>query len=328
MNKVFVILVLIPLILYTGNDKLEQRLEKSDSIYNVIIEKNDSLIFRKYYNGKFDSSLVNIQSVTKSILAILIGIAIDKQILKSIDQKIAEYFPEINFEDDTLKKQITIRHLLNQTSGLRAENIIDLEGWINSPNHVEYVLSFPLNSIPGELYNYNSAASHLLSVILQRAAKQSTEQFAADNLFKPLGIVHFKWEQLNDGYFDGGGLLSIWMRGDDLLKLGQLILNKGKWNNRHLVSEGWINELLNKSNKVPAHWGLKGSLHGMCWYTAVYKNIIVHFAMGYGGQYIFIIPQMKSVIVANHNHDTAEGIKQSNDFFEYIFPLLIDKVTY
>ncbi|MES2419107.1 MAG: hypothetical protein V4541_13045 [Bacteroidota bacterium] len=140
-----------------------------------------------------------------------------------------------------------------------------------------------------------------------------------------MGITLYKWDKLKDGYNDGGGL-SLWMRTADLVKIGELLLKNGKYKDQQIVSEKWVTELFNIENKLKASWGLKGSLHGYCWYQAKYKNEIVNYAMGYGGQYIFVFPNLDAVIAVNHNHDTAEGIEQSTLFFEKYLPLLYDTI--
>ena len=331
--KLFLLIILTAILIstfflmsYFNKDNLEQKLKNDKALYSVIISKNNKVIFKNSYNDKTDTSLFNIQSEIKSIMAILIGIAIDKGYIKNVDQKISEFFPEINNDSDTLKKQITIRHLLNQTSGLQSEDVTKIESWTNNADPVKFVLSPPLSSKPGEVYKYNSAATHLLSVIISKATNQNTEQFARESLFQPLGITHYKWEKLNYGYYDGGGLLSIWMKSDDLLKIGQLILNNGKWKDKQIITKKWVAELLNKNNKRPAPWGLRGSLHGFCWYQTNYNNHLINYTMGYGGQYIFVIPDLTMVIVVNHNHDTAKGIEQSTKFIETILPSIFGMI--
>jgi CubicO group peptidase (beta-lactamase class C family) len=308
------------------NNKIDlDQLGNEKEIYSAIIIKNNKTIFRQFYNNKTENDLFNIQSETKSITAILTGIAIDKGFIKSIDQPISDFFSQLLSDKDTLKKEITIRHLLDQTSGLRDFEYPQLSKWVTNANPSNLVLSQPIVSKPGKTYQYNTAATHLLSVIISKATRTETEKFAKENLFEPLAISNYKWEKLKDGYNDGGGL-SLWMKTDDLAKIGQLLLNNGEMNMQQIVSKQWVNMLFEKENKLKTSWGLKNSLHGFCWYATTYKDQPVNYSMGYGGQFIFIFPNLNSVVAINHNHDTPNGIEQSNQFFEKYLPIILKEL--
>ncbi len=301
-------------------------LKNEKGIYSAIIIKNNRTIFRQFYNGKTENDLFNIQSETKSIMAILTGICIDKGFIKSVDQPVAEFFPQLFSDKDTLKKEITIRHILNQTSGLQDFEYPQLDKWLTNSNPSGFIIEQPLVSNPGTTYQYNTAATHLLSVIISKTAKIETAKFAEEYLFKPLSITSYKWDKLKDGYNDGGGL-SLWMRTDDLIKIGQLLLNNGIINHTQIVSKQWIDKLFDKENKLKATWGLKNSLHGFCWYSTTYKGQKVNYAMGYGGQFIFNFPNINAIVAINYNHDTSEGINQSNVFFEKYLPLIFNRIN-
>jgi CubicO group peptidase (beta-lactamase class C family) len=117
------------------------------------------------------------------------------------------------------------------------------------------------------------------------------------------------------------------MKIDDLVKIGELLLNKGKYNNQQVVSEHWVNDLFSAANKVRTLHGLKDSMVGFCWYQAKYNDQIVNYAAGYGGQFLFIFSDLNAVIAVNHNHDTAMGIEQMIAFAKKDFPLLIQKIN-
>jgi len=301
-------------------------LKNDTALYSIVIIQNGKTIHRQFYNSKTEDDLFNIQSITKSIMALLIGIAIDKGYVKSVNQTISNFFPEILNDKDTLKNQITIRHLLTQTSGLKDFEYPQLDKWVNDFNPTNLILSQPLITKPGIVYQYNTAATHLLSAIIHKVSNVQTAKFAEDNLFNLLGVTTYKWGKLKDGYNDGGGL-SLWMKTDDLAKIGELLLNYGKYNNQQVISEQWVNELFSKENKLKALCGLKDSLHGYCWYEADYKNQIINYAAGYGGQFIFIFPSLQTVTAVNHNHATAEGIKQLIDFIKNYLSLIFDAIT-
>jgi len=286
----------------------------NDGQYALLIAKDGQTVFEKYYNQSSKDQLCNVQSLTKSIMSLLVGVAIDQGKIKSEEESIRTYFPTIfaNLKDQR-KEQITIKDLLNQTSGLKWEGYKEHESWLKSrqPNH--YVLTKPLATRPGKMYFYNSGATHLLSQILVKATGQSVLAFAETHLFTPLQITNVKWEIRNDGHHDGSGL-GFWMQADDLVKIGQLVLNKGNWKGQQIISQQWIDKSLDVDLKAKAAFGLPRSKHGYCWYTTERNGLNLYYGMGYGGQFIFLFPSENLVIVTTHDHDTPNGINQQVQF--------------
>ena len=213
--------------------------------YALLVNQKGTTVFEKYYNEANKTKLCNVQSLTKSIMSILVGIAIDQGKILSEDQYIQTYFPSIYADlKDERKQQISIKDLLNQTAGLEWAGYTEHGTWLESETPNRFVLSKQLLTRPGKAYFYNSGATHLLSPILVKATGQTVLAFAEENLFTPLGITNVKWEVRKDGNHDGSGL-GLWMQADDLLKIGQLVLNKGNWNGQQVIAEKWIEKSLN-----------------------------------------------------------------------------------
>ena len=303
----------------------EEILPKEDNIFSTLISKNGTIVFQEYYNGKTNESLCDVQSLTKGIISILIGIAIDKEYIKSVDEPIEKYFPnEFKNLADNKKKAITIRHILNQTSGLSWKGYLEHEDWLNSEDPVSFVLKKDLENEPGENYNYNSGATHLLSVIISKTTGKTTLEFANEVLFQPLNTNLVDWQKRNKGYYDGSGL-GLKMKPIDLMKIGQLLESNGSWEGKQLVSKEWIQKLFDESEKSSAKWGLRNSKHGFCWYISEFKGNRIDYGMGYGGQFIIMIPNKELIIVTTHNHDTPNGIEQQMKFLIGKLPKLIEK---
>lgn len=295
-------------------------------LYATLVAKKGEVVMEEYYNGQTPDSLSDVQSLTKGLMSILIGIAIDKGHIESVDEPIIKYLPK---RLDTLsaeKQAITIRHLLNQTSGLLWKGYLEHEAWMNSEDPIGYVLNKPLIAPPGTEYNYNSGATHLLSVILSEATASSTLQFANKHLFDDLQINQLAWTMRKQGYYDGSGL-GLKMKPQDLLKIGELLAARGQWNGKQLISEEWINAMFDEANKRPTDWGLPNSTHGYCWYKANFQGLSIDYGMGYGGQFIILIPEKELVIVATHNHDTPDGIDHQIAFLHRQLPQLIASYT-
>ncbi|EZH72118.1 hypothetical protein ATO12_24590 [Aquimarina atlantica] len=301
-------------------------LDEND-IYSVLVSKNNQIVFEEYYNGKTSENVSNVQSLTKGIMSILIGIAIDKKFITSENETIDTYFvDEFKTIKDERKKTITIKHLLNQTSGLSWKGFLEHQNWINSENPIAFVLQKKLEHTPGETYNYNTGATHLLSAILNKSTGKTTLEFANENLFNTLGISTVNWEKRNDGHYDGGGL-GLEMKPGDLLKIGQLLENQGTYSSIEIVSKSWIEKLFDVNEKLATDWGLRNSKHGFCWYEADLNGDRINYGMGYGGQFIIIVEDKNLVIVTTHNHDTPNGIKQQIKFLNRKLPLLIEKYS-
>ena len=306
---------------------IENLAPEEDYIFSTLISKNGEIVFEQYYNGKTKDSLSDVQSLTKGIMSILIGIAIDKGYLKSIKDPIASYFPK-EYENlkDKAKNEITIEHILNQTSGLSWKGYMEHQEWLNSEDPIYFVLKKDLENTPGEKYNYNSGATHLLSVIISRITGKSTLEFANKYLFKPLIVKSVDWQKRNKGYYDGSGL-GLKMKPIDLMKIGQLLENKGNWNGTTIVSENWIKKMFDQKEKSATLWGLKNSIHGLCWYKSKNNGYSIDYGMGYGGQFIILIPNEKLIVVTTHNHDTPNGIEQQTKFLNGKLPSLLEKYS-
>lgn len=305
------------------SDSTANLVADNEHLYAILVSKKNELVLEQYFNNRTQDSLCDIQSLTKGLMSILIGIAVDKRYINSVEEPIETYFPE-RFEAfaDEKKKKITVRHLLNQTSGLSWKGYLEHEDWLASQDQIAYVLDKELEHPPGEVYNYNSGATHLLSAIISKAAGQSTLEFANDHLFRDLDIVEVDWQIRNDGNYDGSGL-GLKMKPIDLMKIGQLLMNGGKWTSQKIVSQHWVEKLFDESEKANTDWGINDSKHGFCWYKAQFNGETIDYGMGYGGQFIFLIAEKELVIVTTHNHDLPNGIEQQIGFIHKVLPGLI-----
>ena len=294
-----------------------------ESLHSIIVSHQQAIVSQAYFNDFTAADYSNVQSLTKGIASLLIGIAIDQGHIPSVDEPIANYFPEVFATlDNKDKEKMTIKNLLNQTSGLEWKGYLEHEDWLASPDPVAYVLNKKLVAFPGKEYNYNSGATHLLSGILTKATGQSTLEFANEQLFGKLEIEKVKWAKRNDGHYDCAGL-GLSMRPIDLVKIGQLIMGNGVYEGSQVVSQAWIKESMDTALNFPTRWGLRNSSHGYCWYAAKLDGEVINYGMGYGGQFIFMIPAKDLIIVSTQEHDTPDGLDQQIAFLKNQLPDLI-----
>jgi CubicO group peptidase (beta-lactamase class C family) len=300
--------------------------KNNHQLYSVVVSQDDRIIYNKYFNGKSAKELFNDQSLTKSVMSLLIGIAIDKGFISSVDEKIVKFFPQLKNDADKRKQEITLRALMNQASGFWHEDLAKLGDYLKIPDPSGTVLNAPLISEPGKVFRYNNAATHLLSVIITKSTGITTLQFANKYLFEPLGIKNVTWEKMNDGYYDGCGLLGVHLSTLDMNRIGSLVLHNGYFNNKRVVSEKWIAQTLQPAAFYSTPWGFPGSAYALCWYHYTYKGTPVSYGLGWGGQFVFIIPGKKTVITVNSSVDNATAVKASNLFMDMIFPLIYQEL--
>ena len=171
--------------------------------------------------------------------------------------------------------------------------------WYSSSNWVKSAIQLPQENIPGEIFNYNSSTSHLLSAILSKSSEMSTLDFARQYLFEPIGIQSAYWHQDQQGYHIGGFGLGLSAR--DLAKLGFLYLNNGYWNGRNIVSESWVNESTRQQIKAVSHpiYGIFG--YGYQWWVKKVDGCNSFRAWGRRGQFIVVVPELDLVIAVTSN---------------------------
>ena len=263
--------------------------------FSLLVVKNGYLVFEKYYSWGSPEKYAVVHSVTKSVTSALIGIALEKGYLNSLDQKLIEFFPEyLKDESDLRKKEISLNNLLTMSAGFEwNDRGAVMRYWYSSLDWAEFTLELPLENNPGDKFNYNSSISHLLSIILTKASKTGTLDFANQNLFGPLGISGY-WHQDPQGYHIGGFGLSLTAR--DLAKIGFLYLNNGYWNSQSIVPENWVKE--STSLQIEAFrsplYGRFG--YGYHWWVKKVDGVDSFRAWGRRGQYIVIVPELDLVI--------------------------------
>ncbi len=281
---------------------------KNDSIYKDIntltIVRHGKLVFDEfYYKGNKNykkGNITTLMSVTKSFMSIITGITIDKGLILGVNKKIESLLPNSKGIVWSGKKaQISLENVLTMSAGFNGSE--DTDSLIVN-NYAQYMFSKPLIYSPGSTFDYRTALANTLRDILsQNISNQNIDlrTFIKDNLFQPMQISNYKWDYINDfGQLQVGGGLFLAPR--DMIKLGQLVLDKGKWRNTQIVSANWITEAtkehFNFNNK---YWGEMDGYGYLFWqkklssYGQTYPSII---AIGYGGQYLVIIPNLDVVI--------------------------------
>ena len=269
--------------------------------FSLLVVKNGYLVFEKYYSYGSPYRIAVVHSVTKSFTSALIGIALEKGYLKSLDQKLIEFFPEYLTDDlDPRKKEIRLKHLLTMSAGFRwNDRGPSMQNWYTSSDWIKSAIDLPQDHYPGDRFNYNSSTSHLLSAILSKSVKTGTLSFARKHLFEPLGITSAYWNQDPQGVHIGGFGLGLSAR--DLAKFGFLYLNNGYWDGRSIVPEHWVKASTSLQMKAISHpiYGPFG--YGYQWWVKKVDGCPSFRAWGRRGQFIVVVPELDLVTVVTSN---------------------------
>ncbi|HRI51683.1 MAG TPA: serine hydrolase [Pseudomonadota bacterium] len=264
----------------------------------LLIARGGRLVYEQYWNGFDRARLHDLRSATKSVTALLTGIAIDEGRLPGADAAVAGFFPEYQALTgrDARLGRITLAHLLTMSSGLECndwnpDSAGKEEKMYKSADWLKFVLGLPVAGEPGSVTTYCTGGVNLLGGAIARATATSIPSFAERALFSPLRIASadVKWAAAPAGETDTGGHLQL--RPRDLLKLGQLVLDGGRWQGRQVVSANWLSAATTRR----VHLG--DSDYGYLWWRNTFhvngRPFDFSFARGNGGQYLFVFPEQK-----------------------------------
>ncbi len=291
--------------------ELEKKINNDYSnIAGIVVLKDGKTQYENYFNECNTTSRIHVYSVTKSIISILIGIAMDKGYIKSTNQKVLDFFPEymVKTREKTIQN-ITLKNLLTMTAPYKYKFFAPYIKYFTSNDYVKF--SLDLLGGRGQIGKFRYApliGPDILSGILVKATGQSVFDFATENLFFPLGITvesnvlfHSKEEQLA---FNNANNISGWVTDStgvntagwgltlspaDMAKIGQLYLDGGMWKGKQIVSASWIDE----SIKEHSRWEKLNLSYGYLWWV---ENGNGFSAMGDGGNVIYVNAQKRIVV--------------------------------
>ncbi|MBR0720866.1 serine hydrolase domain-containing protein [Bradyrhizobium manausense] len=297
--------------------RMADRLESSGAnIHAVLIARHGRLAFERYFRGSdevasrffgvlvkdisFDAdTLHNLKSCSKSVASLVVGIAIDQGFIRSIDEPVVSFFPELSELRSPDKDRILLSHVLTMSMGLKWVEATPATGDDNDEVRMHmaqdpsrYVLGLPVTAPAGQGFFYNTGALTLLSAIVRKATGRPLDEFARTVLFDPLGINEFEWSRVKGDSDAGGGLR---LRPRDMAKIGQLVLAGGRWNDRQIVSKAWIEASTTMKLKADDYQS-----YGYLWWlgrSRLNGRLVPWIgALGRGGQSIRIVPELDLVV--------------------------------
>ena len=272
------------------------------NVESFIVSRNGIIVLERYFYGANKDSLYHTQSQTQSIVALLLGIAIDYGYIASEDNLVAPYFPGFFKKEDTLKSSIRIKDLITMSAGMKWEEMLafdnprnDNSNMFNSGNWLDYALSRPIDRKPFTEFKYCSGSPMIVAGIIQKATKTSLEAFAKKYLFDQLDITEFYWQKDATGFPHAGG--GLWVKPVDMVKIGELVLHKGLWKNVQIISGSWIM----KATQTYFVTSFGGYSYGYLWWVKEMKinetrSTKVISAQGAGGQNLYVFPEFELVV--------------------------------
>jgi len=252
-----------------------------------------------YYKGR---EVHTLQSVTKSVTSILIGIAIRRGEIKSVETPLLSFFDGFNLTKvDPRLRRATLRDLLEMRTGVEwhetdrgfdsTNTTVQLEA---SKDWIQFTLDQPMDADPGSKWVYNSGGSHLMSGVLKKATGRHAHQYAETHLFGPLGIREYHWKITPTGYPDTEG--GLYLEAEQLAKIGYLYLKDGMWDGKRIVPEGWVKA---STDERVAKVNQAGYGYGFQWWRVDRRGEPVWAGLGFGGQFLIVIPRHQLVGVIN-----------------------------
>lgn len=323
--------------------------ETQTDVHAVVVARHGKLVFEQYFSGIdqpwgqpegiYDynaSTRHDLRSATKSVVSLLVGIAIDRRLIASVDVPVIDLFPDYSDVRTPGWERVTLRHLLTMSSGFKWD---ENRFWTDpandephlgiEPDPIRYVLSKPIAAPPDTIWVYSGGSTDLLGAIIERVSGKPLNIFARDYLFTPLDIADVEWKSYpRNGKTSAAAGLTL--RPRDAAKIGQILLNDGAWNGRQVIPPDWI------MKSVVPRFQSRGYFGGLFYYGYQWwmgrtlrgdRDVKWIAAMGWGGQRIFIVPELDLVVMVTSGlyGKPREGMGALDTLNDFVIPAVLDK---
>jgi CubicO group peptidase (beta-lactamase class C family) len=283
----------------------------------VVVRVRGRLVAERYFNGENPDALHDMRSAGKSITSVLVGVARDRGLIHSLADPVERYLPEAR---GSAIGDVSLADVLTMRSGLAANDSVSespgSEDRLDEANDpLAFLFSIPRAIEPGSVYQYNSLTAYTAGLVVERAARMPEQDFARSALFTPLGIDRFSWATDIAGHTKGQGNLSITAR--DMGKIGQMMLDGGRFKGKRIVSAAWVAESLTPRVTISSVDPYADG-YGYFWYTKTLTvgrtTVKIHFASGNGGNKIYVVPSRRWVVaIASSAYNRGYGQGRSQD---------------
>ena len=268
------------------------------SVLSFLIVRHGRLVYERYYHGGARDHSDNVHSASKSLLQALFSIAIRRGDIRSWSDRVSAYLPRYFSGASPAKRRMTIRHLMTMCSGLRWEEDATEYAVERRRDWVRAVLALPLRHRPGRRFSYSTGNTHVASAVLQRATGMRTSAFAKRYLLDPLGVTVEHWGHDPQGVDSGG--YNVYLTPRELAKFGLLYAQGGIWKGRRIIPATAVTRAATRTWRVDRQFSYTTG-----WWLRRLSGHDMYFAWGWGGQFVYVIPDLDIVVVTTEN--TADG---------------------
>ncbi|WP_296165547.1 serine hydrolase [uncultured Brevundimonas sp.] len=268
----------------------------------LIVARDGQPLVEEVLRGPGLDTAVNVKSASKSVLAAVAGAAIGEGLLTGVDQSVAPFLSDrFPSDPDPRLNALTVGHLLSMRAGLASTSGANYGAWVSSRDWVRYVLAQPFESDPGGTLIYSTGTSHLTSAVLTRASGRSTLALTRELLGQPMGLTIPEWPADPQGIYFGGNEMRLSPRA--LLAFGELYRNDGVHEGVRVLPKGWVDACWEPRGN--SRW--TGDGHGYGWWMRQARGHEVFYAWGYGGQMIFVVPDLRLTVVMTSDSAPVEA---------------------
>jgi CubicO group peptidase (beta-lactamase class C family) len=313
------------------------------NIHSVLVMHKNKLIYEKYYTAKDEAlgndlgmvkhsaeTLHDLRSVTKSVVSICIGLAIQQGKIKSEDERVIKFFPSYKDLDTGMRSRLTIKHLLTMSSGMEWNENLPYTDPLNSEiamsasaDPIRFVLSRKILEQPGKTFSYNGGNTQLLGAIVESTCGMPLDQFVTKYLFNPLGIKNYYWYTIADNSKVPAAASGLRLRSPDILKIGLLLLNNGLLDGKQLLSRDWVEKSLSSHIKRDVNGGY-GFQFWIFKAPGDNEQRPLPAAVGNGDQRIFIDRKKQLVVVVTSGNYNKWDVKKASYelLTDFIYPAI------
>lgn len=307
------------------------------NIDSILVIKDNQLVFEQYFPGvtangtaiNYDKDTPHtVFSVSKSVTSLALGIAIDQGFIFSVDDAVVDYLPDhSNMLSVGEKANLTLDDSLSMQAGFAWNELTgtSFQQFTQASDSVSFVVSQALTSTPGTIFTYNTGVTHMVGEVINGATGMNVDDYTNTHLFNDMNITNFSWSRHADGTVLAGSGLNMTPR--DMAKIGQLMLNEGVWNGSELISDDWVEQSTRAQANMRSTPTANG--YGYFWWLRDFElenntTTPAFFAAGYGGQYIYVLPELDMVVVfTSGNYGTGTQTLPHTLMDDDIMPSLI-----
>lgn len=287
---------------YNCYQLVEEDARYLDSLHTVsfLVIRHDSILFESYRDGWNDTLTSNIYSATKTIVGLLTGIALDEGKIHSLDDSVSRYIPGYN---KGMQADVTLRHLLTMSGGMAWDEAyaslfsVTTHGYYGNDLY-ELVTGLEVIDQPGVQYSYRSGETQLLAFVIEAATGKTLSEYAEEKLWKPMQAERDAYWLLDKQDGDEKAFCCFHTTARDVARFARLLLHRGDWQGRQLVSEAYMDELMRPASYLKDQWGKDSlSYYGFQTWIMDYHGMRCPYLRGMLGQYIIAIPKLDAIVV-------------------------------